>query len=362
VTVKFILFDTSHYELNNIRKKGASYFKQCVLKIYILLNLLSKFSNAECGKNLECLIYLTPFKRKLPIFSKDEKTSKVYHYHDAPENEIDSDSDNMYGAGIETGSVIGASHVNGGLSNICQPNGRIIVYRREEWFKVLIHETMHNYGLDFSTLDITAANKKLHSIFSVQTDIKIFESYCETWARIMNVFFESYFELNRHSRILFTPLTTRKKFVNNVHKQHVVSLKNRNTVTDKKERFLNIFYDNIQHESVFSIFQCVKILNFMGLDYNIISNCNDENYTIVNKLYKEQNNFILWCIDNNTNLFNFKKDDASIDSFVMFISKNYKNSELLQMIVGLEKRLENKTSTDQILLSTMRMSVLGGNR
>ena len=379
VTVKFILFDTSHYELNNIRKKGASYFKQCVLKIYILLNLLSKFSNAECGKNLECLIYLTPFKRKLPIFSKDETTSKVYHYYDAPENEIDSDSDNMYGAGIETGSVIGASHVNGGLSNICQPNGRIIVYRREEWFKVLIHETMHNYGLDFSTLDITMANKKLHSIFSVQTDIKIFESYCETWARVMNVFFESYFELNRHSRILFTPLTTRKKFVNNVHKQHVVSLKNRNTVADKKERFLNIFYDNIQHESVFSIFQCVKILNFMGLDYNIISNCNDENYTIVNKLYKEKtnvfayyvivsvlianfNNFILWCIDNNTNLFNFKKDDASIDSFVMFISKNYKNSELLQMIVGLEKRLENKTSSDQILLSTMRMSVLGGNR
>ena len=195
----------------------------------------------------------------------------------------------------------------------------------------------------------------------------------------MNVFFESYFELNRHSRVFFAPLTTRKKFVNNAHKQHVVSLKNRNTVTDKTERFLNIFYDNIQHESVFSIFQCVKILNFMGLDYNIISNCNDDNYSIVKKLYKEQtnvfayyvivsillgnfNNFILWCIDNNTNLFNFKKDDASVDSFVMFIYNNYKNSELLQMIVGLEKRLENKTSCDPILLSTMRMTVLGGNR
>ena len=379
VTVKFILFDTSHYELNNIRKKGASYFKQCVLKIYILLKLLSKYSNTECGKNLECLIYLTPFKRKLPNFSKDEMSTQMYHYYDAPENDTDNDSNNMYGAGIRTHGVIGASHVNGGLSNICQLDGRIIVYRREEWFKVLIHETMHNYGLDFSTLDLSLANKKLHSIFSVQTDIKLFESYCETWARVMNVFFESYFELNRHSRVFFAPLTTRKKFVNNAHKQHFVSLKNRNTVTDKKERFLNIFYDNIQHESVFSIFQCVKILNFMGLDYNIISSSNDENYTIVNKLYKEQtnvfayyvivsillgnfNNFILWCIDNNTNLFNFKKDDASIDSFVMFISKNYKNSELLQMIVGLEKRLENKTSSDQILLSTMRMTVLGGNR
>jgi len=382
VTVKFILFDTSHYELNNIRKKGASYFKQCVLKIYILLKLLSKYSNNECGKNLECLIYLTPFKRKLPNFSKDEMSAQMYHYYDAPENDTDNDSDNMYGAGIRTHGVIGASHVNGGLSNICQLDGRIIVYRREEWFKVLIHETMHNYGLDFTTLDLSNANKKLHSIFSVQTDIKLFESYCETWARVMNVFFESYFELNRHSRVFFAPLTTRKKFVNNAHKQHkqhVVSLKNRNTVTDKTERFLNIFYDNIQHESVFSIFQCVKILNFMGLDYNIISNCNDDNYSIVKKLYKEQtnvfayyvivsillgnfNNFILWCIDNNTNLFNFKKDDASVDSFVMFISKNYKNSELLQMIVGLEKRLENKTSCDPILLNTMRMTVLGGNR
>ena len=33
VKVKFILFDSSRYELNNIRKKSASYFKQCVLKI-----------------------------------------------------------------------------------------------------------------------------------------------------------------------------------------------------------------------------------------------------------------------------------------------------------------------------------------
>ena len=195
--------------------------------------------------------------------------------------------------------------------------------------------------------------------------------------------------MNRYSRTLFTPLTTRKKFINNIHKQHFVSLKNGHkhvsvgvdvgVGADKKERFLNIFYDNIQHESVFSIFQCVKVLNFMGLDYNIISNCNDANYVIVKKLYKERtnvfayyiivaalianfNNFILWCIDNNTNLFNFKKENASVDSFVMFISKNYKNNDLLKMIVGLEKRLENRTPNDEILLTTMRMTVLGGNR
>jgi hypothetical protein len=381
VVVKFILFDSSHYELNNIRKKSASYFKHCVLKIYIWLKLLSKYSSVECGKNLECFIYLTPFKRKLPSCSGVETASNMYHYNDSPENEIDDDTENMYGAGNRKGNVIGASHVNGGISDVCQTDGRIVVYRREEWFKVFIHETMHNYGLDFSTLDISSANKKLQSIFSIQTDIKIFESYCETWARIMNVFFESYFELNRYSRTLFTPLTTRKKFINNIHKQHFVSLKNghKHVGTDKKERFLNIFYDNIQHESVFSIFQCVKVLNFMGLDYSIISNCSDANYVIVKKFYKEQtnvfayyiivavlianfNNFILWCIDNNTNLFNFKKENASVDSFVMFISKNYKNNDLLKMIVGLEKRLENRAPNDEILLTTMRMSVVGGNR
>ena len=384
VTVKFILFDSSHYELNNIRKKSASYFKYCVLKIYIWLKLLSKYSSIECGKNLECFIYLTPFKRKLPSCSGVEAASNVYHYNDSPENELDEDDDkeNMYGAGNKKGNVIGASHVNGGVSDVCQTDGRIVVYRREEWFKVLIHETMHNYGLDFSTLNISSANKKLQSIFAIQTDIKIFESYCEIWARIMNVFFESYFEMNRYNRTLFRPsLTTRKKFINNIHNQHFVSLKNghKHVGTDKKERFLNIFYDNIQHESVFSIFQCVKVLNFMGLDYNIISNCNDANYVIVKKLYKEQtnvfayyiivavlianfNNFILWCIDNNTNLFNFKKENASVDSFVMFISKNYKNNDLLKMIVGLEKRLGNRAQNDEILLTTMRMTVVGGNR
>ena len=46
----------------------------------------------------------------------------------------------------------------------------------------------------------------------------------------------------------------------------------------------------------------------------------------------------------------------------MFISKNYKNNDLLKMIVGLEKRLENRTPNDEILLTTMRMTVLGGNR
>ena len=133
----------------------------------------------------------------------------------------------------------------------------------------------------------------------------------------------------------------------------------------KRDKFLNCFYDYLQHESIFSLFQCIKILNYMGLDYNIISNCTDVNYITVKKLYKEEtnvfayyiivaillanfNSFVLWCIDNNTNLFHFKKSD------------NYKTNNILKLIVAVENKLESQKDHINPLLSTMRMTVIGG--
>ena len=49
-----------------------------------------------------------------------------------------------------------------------------------------------------------------------------------------------------------------------------------------------------------------------------------------------------------------------MDDFIAFISKNYKNNDLLKMVVSMEKRLENKARDDEVLLTTMRMSVVGG--
>jgi hypothetical protein len=130
----------------------------------------------------------------------------------------------------------------------------------------------------------------------------------------------------------------------------------------------------------------------MGLDYNIISNCSDANYITVNKLYKEEtnvfayyiivailianfNSFILWCIDNNTNIFNFNKTEKNIDEFIQFIYKNYKNNDLLKLIVAIENKLETQhipnvssgassgesDEGNNLLLSTMRMTVIGGS-
>lgn len=382
VIINFIIFENSTYELNNIRKKGASYFKNCALKIYLWLKLLAKYSDVKCGTNLECFIYLTPFKRTLPKM----RHSNVSDSENETENDKNMDTEDMqdykdyeeYEDEYTHNNILKPIHVNGGLSDTCKTNGKIIVYRKEEWFKVFIHETMHNYGLDFSTLNITNANIRLQKIFTIQKDVKIYESYCEVWARIMNIIFECYFEINSHKK--FSSRTTRKNFIDKLHNTHIQNTHNTSVKIshNKHDKFLNCFYDYLQHESIFSLFQCIKVLKYMGLDYDIISNCSDANYITVKKLYKEEtnvfayyiivaiilanfNSFILWCIDNNTNLFHFKKDQKNIDSFINFIHDNYKNNNILKLIVALENKLETQhIYYNNPIFSTMRMTVIGG--
>jgi hypothetical protein len=388
VTVYFVIFEDSKFELNNIRKKGASYFKNCILKIYLWLNLLTKYADIKCGTHLTSYIYLTPFKRRLPGFKSEKDTGNVgsesYNDYELYEDEYSHNN------------ILRPVNVNGGVSDVCETNSTILVYRKEEWFKVFIHETMHNYGVDFSLLNITNANKSLHNIFSIKKDIKIYESYCEIWARIMNVFFETYFEINTNKK--FSSRTTRRNFLDKLYetpkslKYHGQRSQNRDNagtgrtlggggetprIKNKHEVFLKKFYESIQNEVIFSVFQCIKILNYMGLDYDIISNSSEANYITVNKLYKEEtnvfayyiivailianfNSFILWCIDNNTNLFNFQKNEKNIDNFITFIHTNYKNNDFLRLIVAIENKLETQYKKGDVLLSTMRMTVIGG--
>ena len=207
----------------------------------------------------------------------------------------------------------------------------------------------------------------------------------------MNVFFETYFDINTNKK--FSSRTTRRNFLDKLYEtpksfkfpnrrddEHNHGSTETGTtmrLKNKYDVFLKKFYESIQHETIFSLFQCIKVLDYMGLDYNIISTCSDANFVTVNKLYKEEtnvfayyiivaillanfNSFILWCIDNNTNIFNFKKDEKNIDEFIKFIYKNYKTNDLLKLIVAIENKLETQNKHNNVLLSTMRMTVIGG--
>ena len=396
--VNFIIFEDSIYEINNIKKKSASYFKNAVLKIYLWLKIASKYAAKECAPILECFIYLTPFKRSHPLFSKEkENDNKQDAYEDYEEyEELYHHVNTRRGVGVGVGGVLKPIHINGGVSDLCKPSGHVIVYRKEEWFKVFIHETMHNYGLDFAEMDISEANGLLHKIFTIQKSVKLYESYCEIWARIMNVVFETYFDIN--SRAKFSSRTTRKNFIDNLKLNENTGGGEGGEISEisatsiksarNRKKFVKQFYNYLQYESLFSLFQSIKILNYMGLDYNIITNCTDSNYIVAKKLYKEEtnafayyiivsillssfNNFILWCIDNNTNVIQFKKNKNNINNFVQFIYKNYKKNELLNTIMDIEIRLESIDSGTEVddtyetdkrkeMLRTMRMTIVGG--
>ena len=120
--------------------------------VFLWLSIAGKYAVGNCSKTINIDIYLTPFKKELP------KIKKI----------LDSENANTAFT----------------YSN-CGETGQIIIYRKEEWFKVLIHETFHNLNLDFSGLDITNSQTKMAKNIKIQSDFAIAEIYCETWARIL---------------------------------------------------------------------------------------------------------------------------------------------------------------------------------
>lgn len=99
------------------------------------------------GSTLHTFIYLTPYKKKFP--SKPPITS----HH------------------INTGFTLG-------------DHSRIYLYRREELFKVLIHELVHAYEIDNS--DINNLQKPVQDFFHRTENLLINEAYTDTIACMFN--------------------------------------------------------------------------------------------------------------------------------------------------------------------------------
>jgi hypothetical protein len=76
--------------------------------------------------------------------------------------------------------VFDQPHVNTGYSS-----DKIVVYRKEEWFKVFIHECFHFFHLEKGLFDESLRTPIL-KLFPVESQVNLYESYCEMWARTLN--------------------------------------------------------------------------------------------------------------------------------------------------------------------------------
>lgn len=258
--------------------------------MYMWLYILDEYSSKKCSKTLSVYIYLTSFEKQLP------------------NNQL---------------VILNTEHINSAYTTGCKENTEIVLYRSEEWFKVFIHETFHNFGLDFSDMNLHMVNKKLKDLFNVNIEFNLYESYCEFWARTINTMIYTYMSLQSTHNINF-------------------------------KTFTHSFKINMENESKHSLIQALKILHFMDLKYKLITDKTSDNIGICNYLYKEKtsvfsyyiitsllmNNyseFLIWCSTNNNLLIQFKKTPSNLESYLEFIYKCCKNSYINKNIVAIEK-------------------------
>jgi hypothetical protein len=250
------------------------------------LYIINKIGSQSCASNkLEIFLYMTSLKKELPK------------------------SENI---------ILEQTHVNTAYTTVCPKDSEIIIYRKEEWFKVFIHETFHNFGLDFSDMNNNNLHRCILDIFDVKSEVNLYESYTEFWAEIMNSIFCSYYIM-------------------------------------KNKRDFNEFISNfdffINFERTYAFFQMVKALDFMKLTYEdiikqsspIVSLYKEETsvlsyYVIRSILLNNYQGFLQWCKKNNEgSLIQFNKTPFHLESFYKFIEDNYKKKTMLEGVSQLEK-------------------------
>ena len=317
ISYTFSLFDrkiTLHFvvEEPEVEHKIDIYNKY-VDAIIMWFYILNEYGSKKCSSSFTVFLYFTSLEKKLP------------------ESNID---------------ILDQIHVNTAFTTTCPKDSEIVIFRKEEWFKVLIHESFHNFALDFSDMDTSECTRDILSIFPVNSEVNLFESYTEFWAEIMNALFCSFF-----------------------------NLKNK---TDAEE-FHSNFEFFINFERTYSFFQLVKTLDFMGLNYKNIYSRTKQSEILRKTLYKEKSNvlayyiikvilinnyqgFLSWCKTHNFSLLQFKKTISNIKEFCNFIRNNYKTKLMLDNVKSSEMCLqkvknEKKHKHQKFLLTNMRMSI-----
>jgi hypothetical protein len=233
----------------------------------------------------------------------------------------------------EQGDPITFKHVNSAFTTSCSPQSSIYIFRYEEWFKVLIHESFHCFGLDFSHHDNHEAEKEITKTFKVENKngLRVYEAYCEIWAEVLNIVFISYLK------------------------------------TKDKKSFILLFEHLVNKELSFTLFQCIKILNHNNISYSnligenaktgkIMETTHTTSYYFLKMiLFLNLRKFESWCKKHNNTLFQF--EFHNILNFIGFI-KHHSNTPPLQTSLRRMKSFITRAALTPFAKKTMRMTII----
>ena len=224
--------------------------------------------------------------------------------------------------------IFESKHVNTAYTFACREKTHINIFRKEEWFKVLIHETFHSMGLDFVCMNNSAIESKIGDLFPVKKyDIRVYETYCEMWAEIINVLFIAFFGTKR---------------------------KDYSLIVKKMNKML-------VHEAYFSLYQMNKVLETYDMTYDdLLTNrkiYRENTYVFSYYILKSMfmcflNVFIEWCNKTNNSIM-FNKHMSTLKDFGNLIERLHKHPTFIENVL----RIKNMKTTNKFIQNTMRMSL-----
>lgn len=286
-------------------------YEQYVNLIAMWLYIAHKYNHdTRCAHNTTLYLYMTSLQKRLP-------KSNI--------------------------NILNQNHVNTAFTYSCPRDAEIVVFRKEEWFKVFIHETFHSFGLDFSTMNNDEVHAYILRLFDVSSEVNAYEGYTEFWAEIMNALFCAFY-----------------------------------ATRSQPELHISTALYFIHLESLYSLFQLTKILHFMGLKYQDLYVHNKKSIILRKTMYKEHTNvlayyvikgvlmanwssFLDWCQTHNPRWLAFKRTATNQKEFCQFIERKYKSKSTLAQINKsvelLSRLLKKKKNIKPFVLNTMRMTI-----
>jgi hypothetical protein len=295
-----------------IQEKIIHILKKVYLWLHVVCSYLPK--TQKCSNLVEVYLFLTEYQKNLP------------HHHDIPVDVI---------------------HANTAFTTGCiAENTSICVFREEEWFKVLMHETCHTLGLDFIAIDHPSINTRIKKTFPIAVDdIRVYEVYAEMWAEIMNVLFVVY-EMDPPARKGRLPMI---RWIATLEKAFLL-------------------------EQTFSLFQANKVLAFQKMKYSDIldphsakhykENTYIFSYFILKSIWMVHiNEFLEFCAKQSGD-FSIQFDLSSSKNLNLFLSdlvtfatsKKYLSE--MSRIRDLSIPILDKKKKGDFLVNTLRMTCL----
>ena len=323
VSINFIEYNKiSPSYLSNLDK----IVKNMLAQIYLVSQLSTNISCSNDG--ISVIIFMTPFRREL------EK---------------------------KQGDVLGSRNANGGFCYGCTGHGEIVVYRKEEYFKVFSHELIHNFGVDTH-------------MWKFMTAAKIDNSKEQ---KLYNKFLDNY-SLNGENGIVPQEALVEfwGLFLNNTIYSYVYSNNcNLSTSNQKLKIFKEMFKKIMEFEIKHSLLQTVKILNHYNLTYTDILSSDTE------VDYREKTHIFSYYVLKLMLLYNysafietkittskgkaiyFHNSLPNIGRFFNYINTVSNSKSLISNLKAVDKDLvflksQKKSREISYLISNMRMSML----